>query len=82
MATRLSKHIESIKEPTHYDFLTSKIAKRFYWNFINGIIAFALAWLTQLSGAGVEYAGFVLLVATPILNGITKELNNRLQKNK
>lgn len=49
-------------------FLTSTMAKRFYWNVLSGAIGGAI---TYYSGIDWVYAPLIIAV----LNGITKEIN-------
>lgn len=51
-------------------FLTSKTAKRFYWNTANGLIGLFIVFLTE-----VDYIYAPVIIA--ILNGITKEINKK-----
>jgi hypothetical protein len=54
-------------------FLISNTAKRFYWQAGNGLVAGLVVYLTDIKW---EY----LLLIVPVLNGITKEINNQLSK--
>lgn len=53
--------------------VTSKAAKRFYWNTLNGAIGVAI---TYFSGINWLYAPVII----GILNGATKEINVYLTK--
>lgn len=53
---------------------TSKAAKRFYWQFFVGLIGLLIAAIAELN-----VAQGALIVA--ILQGITKEINNRYLSN-
>jgi hypothetical protein len=48
--------------------LTGKMAKRFYWNVLNGAIGGAIVYFS-----GINWLYAPLFIA--MLNGITKELN-------
>lgn len=49
-------------------FLTSKQAKTFYWQTINGLVILGIAFITELEW---QYAA----VSIALLNGITKWIN-------
>lgn len=54
-------------------FVKSKTAKRFYWQMTNAGVAAFIVYLTDINWA-------YLAVIQPILNGITKEINNNYQR--
>ncbi len=54
-------------------FINHSAFKRFLWNTFNGFIGVLIVYLTDI---GWEYAPIVIA----ILNGITKELNNKYGK--
>ena len=53
------------------DVLTSRIAKRFYWQTLGGFLGLVVIYL---SGINWIYAPLVIA----LIQGITKELNNKL----
>lgn len=55
------------------DFLKSKIAKRFYWNTLNGFIGLVIVYFTQ-----IDWLYTPIIIG--VLNGITKEINTYLSK--
>jgi len=52
-------------------FLTSKPAKRFYWNTANGALGVVIVYLTDMNWALAP-----IIIAA--LNGITKEMNKKI----
>jgi len=56
------------------EFLTSTIAKRFYWNTLAGVLGLVVVYV---SGINWLYAPLVIALA----NGITKEINTYLSDN-
>jgi len=55
------------------EFLISKVAKRFYWNTLNGAIGLVIVYFTQIDW-------FYAPIIIGVLNGITKEINTYLSK--
>jgi hypothetical protein len=53
--------------------LTSKQAQRFYWTTLNGIVGLGIMAVGELNIA----SGAVIIA---ILNGITKEVHNKLKR--
>lgn len=55
------------------EVLLSKQARRFYWTFADGFVAFAIVWV---GGINLWWAPLVMA----LLTSLTKEVNNRLSQ--
>ena len=53
------------------EILTSKIAKRFYWQTFGGFLGLTVVWVS-----GIDWIYSPIVIA--IIQGVTKEINSRL----